>query len=222
MPRVASIRVESSCTPQLLGARVSDTTCHMSISLDGFVAGPDQSLEHPLGKRGHELHGWHIGDPRANDADKVAKGWLMRPRGAYVMGRNMFGPVRGDWDEDWSGWWGSEPPYHAPVYVLTHHSHDPIVMEGGTTFHFVTEGFDAAYAAASEAAGGNGVDIAGGASTVRQALAAGVIDELTLDIAPVLLGSGERVFDGATEFGFEPVEVLHSALSTHIRYRRIG
>jgi dihydrofolate reductase len=94
---------------------VPGTTCHMSISLDGFVAGPDQSREDPLGKRGQELHGWHIGDPRANEADKIANEWLMRPRGAYVMGRNMFGPIRGDWDEEWSGWWGPEPPYHAPV-----------------------------------------------------------------------------------------------------------
>jgi dihydrofolate reductase len=200
---------------------VSDTTCHMSISLDGFVAGPDQSREDPLGKRGRELHGWHIGDPRANDADKVANTWLMRPRGAYVMGRNMFGPIRGDWDEEWTGWWGPEPPYHAPVFVLTHHGHDPIQMDGGTTFHFVTEGFDAAYSAARQAAGDNGVDIAGGASTVRQALIADVIDELTLDIAPVLLGSGERLFDGVESFGFEPAEVLHSPLITHIRYRRI-
>jgi dihydrofolate reductase len=110
---------------------VSDTTCHMSISLDGFVAGPDQSREDPLGKRGRELHGWHIGDPRANDADKIANEWLMRPRGAYVMGRNMFGPIRGDWDEDWSGWWDPEPPYHAPVFVLTHHRRHSIQMDGG-------------------------------------------------------------------------------------------
>jgi len=147
----------------------------------------------------------------------------MRPRGAYVMGRNMFGPVRGEWDRDWQGWWGSEPPYHAPVFVLTHHPHDPIALEG-TTFHFVTDGFDAAYAQALTAAGDRGVDIAGGASTVRQALVAGVVDELTIDIAPVLLGSGERIFDadvaGAAPFDFEAVEVLHSPLSTHIRYRR--
>ena len=146
----------------------------------------------------------------------------MRPRGAYVMGRNMFGPIRGDWDEEWTGWWGPEPPYHAPVFVLTHHGRDPIQMDGGTTFHFVTEGFDAAYSAACETAGESGVDIAGGASTVRQALLAGVIDELTLDIAPVLLGSGERIFDGIESFGFEPAEVLHSPLTTHIRYRRIS
>ncbi len=201
---------------------VPDTTCHMSISLDGFVAGPDQSREDPLGKRGLELHGWHIGDPRATDADKIASEWLMRSRGAYVMGRNMFGPIRGDWDEDWSGWWGTEPPYHAPVFVLTHHPRDPIQMDGGTTFHFITEGFDAAYSAACEAAGDDGVDIAGGASTVRQALIAGVIDELTLDIAPVLLGSGERIFDEVESFDFQPAEVLHSPLATHIRYRRVS
>ncbi|WIB76138.1 dihydrofolate reductase family protein [Curtobacterium sp. MCPF17_002] len=205
---------------------MTDTTCHMSISLDGFVAGPDQSRDQPLGLRGGELHTWHMPGADVTDADRTATGWLMRPRGAYVMGRNMFGPVRGEWDEDWRGWWGSEPPYHAPVYVLTHHAHEPIELEGGTTFHFVTDGFDAAYALASEAAaaGVGGVDIAGGASTVRQALVAGVVDELTIDIAPVLLGSGERIFDadvaGTAPFDFEPVEVLHSPLSTHIRYRR--
>jgi dihydrofolate reductase len=198
----------------------NDTTCHMSVSLDGFVAGPDQSLDNPLGVRGRELHGWHIGDPRATEEDKVAAGWLMRPRGAYVMGRNMYGPIRGEWSQEWTGWWGDEPPYHAPVFVLTHYAHDPVKLEGGTTFYFVTDGFDAAYAAAVEAADGKGVDIAGGASAVRQALAAGVIDELTLDIAPVLLGSGERIFDETTPFPFEPVEVLHSPLTTHIRYRR--
>jgi dihydrofolate reductase len=159
-----------------------DTTCHMSISLDGFVAGPDQSREHPLGKRGGELHRWHMGDERANEADQTAISWLMRPRGAYVMGRNMFGPIRGDWEEDWRGWWGPEPPYHAPVFVLTHHAREPIEMEGGTTFHFATDGFDAAYAQARDTAGEDGVDIAGGASAVRQALIAGVVDELTLDI----------------------------------------
>jgi dihydrofolate reductase len=169
-----------------------------------------------------EVHSWHLGDERANDADATAAGWLMRPRGAYVMGRNMFGPIRGEWDEDWDGWWGSEPPYHAPVFVLTHHAREPVEMEGGTSFHFVTQGFEAAYAQAREAAGEDGIDIAGGASTVRQALAAGVIDELTLDVAPVLLGSGERLFDGVESFGFEPVEALHSPLATHIRYRRAG
>ena len=194
----------------------------MSVSLDGFVAGPNQSRENPLGERGLELHGWHIGDERANDTDSIATGWLMRPRGAYIMGRNMFGPVRDEWKQDWRGWWGAEPPYHAPVFVLTHYARDPIEMEGGTTFHFVTDGFDEAYRQAREASGADGIDIAGGASTVRQALAAEVIDEITLDIAPVLLGAGERLFDGSESLGFEPVEVLHSPLATHIRYQRTG
>jgi dihydrofolate reductase len=189
----------------------------MSISLDGFVAGPDQSREHPLGRGGRRLHEWHIGE--VHEADVPAVDWLMRPRGAYVMGRNMFGPIRGEWDEDWRGWWGDEPPYHAPVFVLTHHPHDPIEMEGGTTFHFVTEGFDAAFARAREIAGDGGVDIAGGASTVRQALAAGVIDELVLDIAPVVLGAGERIFDGVGDLALEQLEVIHSPLVTHVRYR---
>lgn len=199
-----------------------DTTCHMSISMDGFVAGPDQSVDNPLGRRGMELHTWHLGDRRATDADRTATGWLLRPRGAYVMGRNMFGPIRGEWDGDWTGWWGEEPPYHAPVFVLTHHARDPVELAGGTTFHFVTDGFDAAYAAARDAAGDGGVDIAGGAATVRQALRAGVIDELTLDITPVLLGAGERLFDEVASFDFEPVEVLSSPLTTHVRYRRVG
>jgi dihydrofolate reductase len=186
----------------------------MSISLDGFVAGPEQSRENPLGRGGMELHRWHLGDERSNEADETAAGWLMRPRGAYVMGRNMFGPIRGEWDEDW--------PYHAPVFVLTHHPHEPIELEGGTTFYFVTGGFDEAFAQARDVAGADGVDIAGGASTVRQALFAGVVDELTLDIAPVLLGSGERIFDGVESLGMEPVEVLHSPLATHIRYRRVS
>src|SRR4051812_32434238 len=198
---------------------MSRVTCHMSISLDGFVAGPDQSEDQPLGVGGMRLHHWHIDEP-LHDADAVARDWLLAPKGAYVMGRNMFGPIRGDWEGDWRGWWGDEPPYHAPVFVLTHYAHDPIEMEGGTTFHFVTEGFDAALAQARETAGDDGVDIAGGASTVRQALVAGVVDELTLDIAPVLLGSGERIFDGVDSLGMEPVEVLHSPLATHIRYRR--
>ena len=151
---------------------MSATTCHMSISLDGFVAGPDQSLEDPLGRRGIELHHWHLDEP-LHDGDARARDLLLRPRGAYVMGRNMFGPIRGPWHEDWRGWWGDEPPYHAPVFVLTHYEHEPIELSGGTTFHFVTDGFDAAFARAKEAAGAHGVDIAGGASTVRQALAQG-------------------------------------------------
>jgi dihydrofolate reductase len=190
----------------------------MSISVDGFVAGPDQSRENPLGIGGLDLHHWHLDDP-INEADARARDALMRPRGAYVMGRNMFGPIRGSWNGDWRGWWGEEPPYHAPVFVLTHYAHDPIEMEGGTTFHFVTEGFGTAFERAQEAAGDLGVDVAGGAATVRQALAAGAIDELMLDVVPVVLGSGERLFEGVEDPGLEPVEVIHSPLATHVRYR---
>ena len=143
----------------------------------------------------------------------------MRPRGAFVMGRNMFGPIRGGWNEDWRGWWGDEPPYHAPVFVLTHHAHEPIEMAGGATFSFVTAGFGAAFEQARAAAGDAEVSIAGGASTVRQALAAGVLDELTLDVAPVLLGGGERLFDGVADPGLTPLDVAHSPRATHIRYR---
>jgi dihydrofolate reductase len=190
----------------------------MSISLDGFVAGPDQSRANPLGIGGAELHHWHLDEP-LHEADARARDLLMRPRGAYVMGRKMFGPIRGAWDGEWRGWWGDEPPYHAPVFVLTHFARDPIEMEGGTTFHFVTEGFEPAFARASAVAGDHGVDIAGGASTVRQAFAAGVIDELTLDIVPVLLGAGEALFEEVLDPGLEPVEVIHSPHATHVRYR---
>ena len=198
---------------------MSQTTCHMAVSLDGYVAGPDQSLDDPLGRGGIELHHWHLDEP-LNEADARARNLLLRPRGAYVMGRNMFGPIRGPWQEEWRGWWGEEPPYHAPVFVLTHYEHEPIEMAGGTTFHFVTDGFDEAFAHASQAAGEQGVDIAGGASTVRQALQAGVIEELVLDFVPVLLGAGQRLFDDVPDPGLEPVEVIHSPLATHIRYLR--
>jgi dihydrofolate reductase len=189
----------------------------MSISLDGFVAGPDQSLENPIGVGGMRLHEWHF-EPLL-EVDVPVRDSLLAPKGAYVMGRNMFGPIRGEWRDDWRGWWGEEPPYHAPVFVLTHHAHDPIEMEGGTTFHFVTEGFDAALKQAKAVAGDADVDIAGGASAVRQALAAGVLDELMLDIVPVLLGAGERLFDDVGDPVLEPVEVIHSPLATHVRYR---
>jgi dihydrofolate reductase len=196
------------------------TTCHMSISLDGFVAGPDQSQDNPLGVGGLELHQWHLrADEIGTPVDIAMTEKLLTPAGAYVMGRNMFGPVRGEWEGDWRGWWGDEPPYHAPVFVLTHYAREPIEMEGGTTFHFVTTGFDDALVQARAAAGDRNVDIAGGASTVRQALAAGAIDELILNIVPVLLGDGERIFDDATDTRFEPVEALHSPNATHVRYR---
>ena len=201
------------------------TSAHMSISLDGFVAGPDQSLDDPLGRGGKALHQWHMGP--VDSLHEVDARWatsLLRPRGAYVMGRNMFGPVRGPWesfaDGEWRGWWGEEPPYHAPVFVLTHHEHEPIEMSGGTTFRFVTEGFGRALELAREVGDGD-VHIAGGASTVRQALEAGEVDELTLDVAPVVLGGGESPFAaGLAGLRFEIIEVGHSPFATHVRYRR--
>src|SRR5207302_3086306 len=188
---------------------------HVSSALVGFVAGPDQSRENPIGVGGLRLHEWHRGD-QVHEADAAARDDLMKRRGAVIMGRNMFGPIRGEWDEDWRGWWGDEPPYHAPVFVLTHYAHDPIEMDGGTVFHFVTDGFDAAYAQAVGAAGEREVLIAGGASTVRQAFAAGVLDELVLDIAPVLLGDGEALFEDVEDPGLEPVDVIHSPKATHV------
>jgi dihydrofolate reductase len=193
----------------------------MSMSLDGFVAGPRQSLDDPLGVGGKDVHEWHIGAEPLHEVDERWKARLLRPRGAYVMGRNMFGPVRGEWSSygsEWRGWWGDEPPYHAPVFVLTHYEHDPIEMEGGTTFHFVTGGFEEALERARKAGDGD-VDVAGGASAVRQALLSGVLDELSLDIIPVLLGSGERIFDPGISATLEQVEVEHSPGATHARYR---
>ena len=198
---------------------MSRTTCHMSISLDGFVAGPDQSRENPVGAGGlalHEWH-WHAGEP-GHEADAGPRD-EMTCAAAYVMGRHMFGPIRGEWAGDWRGWWGEEPPYHAPVFVLTHHARDPIEMQGGTTFHFVTDGLAPALDRARAAAGGGDVDIAGGASVVQQALTADAIDELVLAIVPVVLGAGERLFTGVHDPGLEPVEVIHSRYATHIRYR---
>ena len=197
---------------------MTKTSAHLSISLDGYIAGPRQDRDNPIGVGGLQLHQWHLAEP-LHEGDARSREHLAKKRGAYVMGRNMFGPIRGEWDEEWRGWWGDEPPYHAPVFVLTHHAHEPIEMEGGTTFHFVTDGFDAAYAQAVAAAGDREVLIAGGASTVRQAFAAGVIDELVLDIAPVLLGQGEALFQGVEDPGLEPVDVIHSPKATHITYR---
>lgn len=178
-----------------------------SISLDGYGAGPDQSLENPLGIGGKDLHGWFIGTrcwqrmqgqeggEGGVDDDFAARGFA--GVGAWILGRNMFGPVRGPWpDDSWKGWWGDNPPYHVPVFVLTHHARAPITMAGGTTFHFVTGGIHDALAQARRAAGDLDVRIGGGADTIRQYLRARLIDELHLAVSPVLLGRGERLFDG--------------------------
>jgi dihydrofolate reductase len=188
----------------------------MAMSIDGFTAGPNQRLDEPFGDgvRGR-LHRWMFEEPEANAAALDAIG----ASGAYVMGRNMFGPGRGAWDEEWKGWWGAEPPYHAPVFVLTHHPREPLAMEGGTTFTFVTDGIESALAQAHEAAGDADVAIAGGAETVNQYLAAGLIDELRLHVAPVVLGAGERLFDGVSDVTLEPFEVSGNDLVTHLTYR---
>jgi dihydrofolate reductase len=194
-------------------------TCDLAVTLDGYVTGPDQTREHPFGERaGERLHTWMFDEREANAR------WIeaITTAGAYVMGRNMFSPGRGAWDLDWKGWWGDEPPYHAPVYVLTHHPREPLEMAGGTTFHFVTDGPDAALASAREAAGDRDVAIAGGARTVNQYLDAGAIDELRLHVVPFLLGAGERLFDGVTDLTLEPLETESNHLVTHIRYRVVG
>jgi dihydrofolate reductase len=195
---------------------MSRVTCHLSMSLDGFIAGPDQTLEEPVGSGGRDLFEWH---DSGHEADVEALDELMSPKGAFVMGRNMFGPVRGPWSGDWRGWWGDDPPYHAPVFVLTRYEHDPIEMSGGTTFFFVTDGFGIALDRARGVAGEGDIRITGGASTVRQAFAAGAIDDLYLDIVPVALGSGERIFDGPQTGGLTQVDVTHSTAFTHIHYR---
>ncbi|QHK21759.1 dihydrofolate reductase [Pseudarthrobacter psychrotolerans] len=195
---------------------MSRVTCDLTISLDGFLAGPNQSTAEPLGENGELLHRWMFEEPEANAT--AIEGILAA--GAFIMGRNMFaGPGPGAWDADWRGWWGEEPPYHAPVFVLTHHAREPLEMQGGTTFTFVTDGIESALAQARDAAGSKDVAIAGGAKTVQQYLAAGLIDELRLHTAPILLGAGERLLDGVTNLSLEPTEVNGTSLVTHVRYR---
>ena len=188
----------------------------MSISLDGYGAGPRQTEQNPLGELPNDdLHRWMIETPEESPEEMAA----ILGAGAYIMGRNMFGPVRGEWDRDWNGWWGDEPPYHAPVFVLTHHAREPQEMAGGTTFHFVTDGVQSAMDQAQAAAGDRPVHVAGGASTTNQFLAAGLIDELRLQIAPIVLGSGARLFDGVGPIDLELISTRPVSLTTHVRYR---
>ena len=191
-------------------------TADIAISVDGYAAGPNQSLENPFGE-GVEgrLHRWMFEEPEENAAELDR----LTAADAYVMGRNMFGPGRGAWDEEWKGWWGDEPPYHAPVFVLTQHPREPLELEGGTTFTFITDGIETALDQARAAAGDANVAIAGGAATVNQYLAAGLIDELRLHVAPVLLGAGERLFAGAPNVDLEPLAVRQTRLVTHLSYR---
>jgi dihydrofolate reductase len=200
-----------------------------AVSIDGFGAGPDQTLEHPLGVRGQELHNWFyptrsfrsmVGQEGGTegDDDRFAKA-SMAGFGAFILGRNMFGPIRGEWPDDvWKGWWGDNPPYHAPTYILTHHPRAPIEMEGGTTFHFVTDGIEAALTQARAVAGDLDVKIGGGVSAVRQALLAGAVDEMHLVMSPVVLGRGEALFAGIDlpSLGYRVTEVVPTALATHL------
>jgi dihydrofolate reductase len=195
---------------------MTKVTCDMAMSVDGFVAGPNQRADEPFGDGvDGRLHRWMFEEPEANAAAIEA----ITAAGAYIMGRNMFGPGRGAWDQDWKGWWGDDPPYHGPVFVLTHHPRESVPMQGGTTFHFVTDGIESALAQAREAAGDAEIAIAGGAATVNQYLAAGVIDELRLHVAPVVLGAGERLFDGVGNFELERLDVSGTDLVTHLSYR---
>jgi dihydrofolate reductase len=196
----------------------------MSISADGYVAGPGQCQEHPLGVGGQALHEWHLGDAKDHPVNRQVVSDMLDGMGATIMGRNMFGPVRGPWgDSDWQGWWGAEPPYHCPVFVLTHYPHDPIELAGGTTFHFVTDGIESAHAQAVGAANGRPISIAGGAACARQAIAAGLVDEIDLQVNPVILGSGERLLDGfeAGRPALALDRVLEAPGVVHLRYRVI-
>ena len=201
----------------------------ISISLDGFVAGPNQSLDNPIGEGGMRLHEWlfataswhrlHGEDGGEEGVDSQVFDEVSEGVGAYVMGRKMFGGGSGPWNLDWKGWWGDEPPYHVPVFVLTHHQRPPLPMLGGTTFHFVTEGIQSALDQAKAVAGDRNVSIAGGASAIRQFLAAGLLDELYLHIVPIVLGVGERLLEDAGDPVLEPIKVVSSPAVTHIKYR---
>lgn len=200
---------------------MSRVTIDITISLDGFVAGPNQSLENPIGENGDRLHRWMFEAAASNAPELEA----IISSGAFIMGRNMFGPIRDEWtlgddgEIEWNGWWGPDPPYRAPVFVLTNHPRAPLVMRGGTTFTFVTEGITSALAQAIASSPDGIVSIAGGASTARQYLQAGLVDELRLHLAPVLLGTGERLFDGLSALNLEPLEARATAFVTHLAYR---
>jgi dihydrofolate reductase len=193
-------------------------TCDISVSMDGYSAGTDQSLEQPLGNIDETwLHAWMFDAADENRAEVDA----IVDAGAFIMGRNMFGPDRGEWDLDWKGWWGDDPPYHGPVFVLAHRERADVPMDGGTTFHFVTDGIHAALDRARAAAGERNVAVAGGASTVNQFLTAGLIDELRVHVTPVILGAGERLFEGVPRQRFEQASTRGTSLVTHLVYRPV-
>jgi dihydrofolate reductase len=194
---------------------MTTVTCDITVSTDGYAAGLNQSLENPMGEGGMRLHRWAIEQPGENAAELAA----IVDAGAFIMGRNMFAPGRGEWDQEWKGWWGDEPPYHAPVFVLTHYPREPLVMDGGTTFTFVTNGIESALDQARAAAGEKTGAVAGGASTVRQFLQAGLIDELRLHIAPVVLQVGEPLLTGLDDVNLEEVSSVENELVNHVTYR---
>ncbi len=208
---------------------------NLAISLDGYVAGPHQSLDNPLGERGELLHEWMFatrsgrrmlgldGGSDGLDDELVVRG--DEGVGATIMGRNMFGPIRGPWPDDaWTGWWGEDPPFHHPVFVLTHHPRAPVTMAGGTTFHFVHDGIEEALRRATEAAGGADVRLGGGAAAVQQYLRAGLVDDLHLVVVPVLLGNGERLFDNLDTIPeqYQCIQQLSSSAVTHVHLQRIS
>jgi dihydrofolate reductase len=218
------------------GGAMTRVRAGITMSLDGYVAGPDQSVEHPLGVGGTALHEWayglrtfqamhgRTGGETGLDDDVLAAGF--EGLGATVMGRNMFGGGPGPWRQDtpWTGWWGDDAPFHTPVFVLTHHPREPLEMAGGTTFHFVTDGIEAALGRAAAAAGGKDVNVAGGAEAIRQSLAAGLVDDLEVHVVPVLLGAGARLFDLAPGWQerFAAERLVASAAAAHFRFRRVG
>jgi len=206
-----------------------------SISLDGFSAGPSQDINNPLGLRGPEIFDWFFktkmfnkmhGNGKEGAGAGIDNDWAEKSFenvGSWILGRNMFGPIRGSWgDESWKGWWGEEPPYHVPVFVLTHYPRAPIVMKGGTTFYFVSDGIASALAKAKEAAKAKDVRIGGGVNTIRQYLQAGLIDQMHLAYSPVYLGQGENLLTGIdlSSLGFKPVERVYGENAMHVLLRK--
>ncbi|MEV4575538.1 dihydrofolate reductase family protein [Nonomuraea jabiensis] len=213
---------------------MSKLRCHISISLDGYVAGPNQSVENPLGEGGERLHDW-VATLAAFRRAHGEEGGEVNPStpvfeqsieniGAAVMGRNMFGPIGGGpWvDEQWKGWWGDNPPYHYDVFVVTHHPRGPVEMEGGTTYHFVTDGIESALDQAKKAADGKDVMVWGGGQVIRQYLTAGLLDVLELHVVPVLLGGGSRLLENLGDVRLEQVRAIEAPGVTHIKYRRVS
>ena len=203
----------------------------VAVSIDGYLAGPDQSLDDPLGIGGEDLHTWLTelevwrrseGEQGGvtNASSRVVEE-AQAGVGAYLMGRNMFGGGRGPWRDDWRGWWGDDPPYHVPVFVLTHHEREPLEMDGGTTFHFVTDGIEAALDRARRAAGDRDIVIGGGAAVIQQYLRAGHVDRFVLNVVPIVLGAGERLLENVSELRLEQARAIEAPGVTHITYRVI-